>query len=446
MMKKKAYLALLIALALLLSGCTLKSVDPVADAAQVILNVNGEKVTKAQMTTLINNYTNNLLNTDMNALYYYYYYGRLPYSNTELLDQTITAVTRSMVQEQEVVKQGFDKLTDEELSQVQADAEARFEETIQEEITEHFADSELTGDELHAAAVAHAAEEGVTLDSFLDSLKKQKTVDKLRESVVKDVSVTDEEVKADFDAKVASQKETYDASPAAYIEALNNNEEIFYVPAGVRYVKHILIQYPEEASTAITDAKSKVTEAQNALDSANTAVTDAGEQVTDELKQAVTDAEKALADAQAALDEAVNAANAQIKDKADEAYAKAVEEGADFDALVAEYGEDPGMKSEPYLSEGYPVAEGASYDEAFLAASLALEKVGDVTEPVVSSFGMHIIRFESEAAAGEAVFEDHAEDIRDELLTARKDEVYNAALQGWIDASDVKSFPAKMGF
>ena len=106
MMKKKAYLALLIALALLLSGCTLKSVDPVADAAQVILNVNGEKVTKAQMTTLINNYTNNLLNTDMNALYYYYYYGRLPYSNTELLDQTITAVTRSMVQEQEVVKQG----------------------------------------------------------------------------------------------------------------------------------------------------------------------------------------------------------------------------------------------------------------------------------------------------------------------------------------------------
>ena len=110
MMKKKAYLALLIALALLLSGCTLKSVDPVADAAQVILNVNGEKVTKAQMTTLINNYTNNLLNTDMNALYYYYYYGRLPYSNTELLDQTITAVTRSMVQEQEAVKQNYNML------------------------------------------------------------------------------------------------------------------------------------------------------------------------------------------------------------------------------------------------------------------------------------------------------------------------------------------------
>ena len=64
MMKKKAYLALLIALALLLSGCTLKSVDPVADAAQVILNVNGEKVTKAQMATLVNNYTNNLLNTE----------------------------------------------------------------------------------------------------------------------------------------------------------------------------------------------------------------------------------------------------------------------------------------------------------------------------------------------------------------------------------------------
>ena len=445
MMKKKAYLALLIALALLLSGCTLKTVDPVADAAQVILNVNGEKITKSQMTSLVNTYTNNLLSTDMNALYYYYYYGSLPYTEEQLLDQTITAVTRSIVQEQEAVKQGFDKLTDEELAAAQAEAEEQFEEQLQDVISDHLADSELTGDELRSAAIEHAAEEGVTLEGILDSIKKEKAREKLRDSVVADVAVTDEEVKADFDAKVAEQKEAFDASPAEYITALNNEEEIYYVPAGVRYVKHILISYPDDAKTAVTDAQTAVSEAQSALDTANAAVADAGEEATDELKQAVTDAEQALADAQAALDEAKAAANALIRDKADEVYAKAVEEGADFDALVAEYGEDPGMQSEPYITEGYPVAEGASYDEAFLAAALALEKVGDVTEPVISSYGMHIIRFESEAEAGEKSLEDYAEAIHDALLSAAQDAKYEEALQKWIDASDIKSFPAKMG-
>ena len=53
------------------------------------------------------------------------------------------------------------------------------------------------------------------------------------------------------------------------------------------------------------------------------------------------------------------AAYANIKDTVDEIMAR-IAEGEDFDALVEEYGEDPGMQSEPYKSQGYMVYDGAT--------------------------------------------------------------------------------------
>ena len=90
-------------------------------------------------------------------------------------------------------------------------------------------------------------------------------------------------------------------------------------------------------------------------------------------------------------------------------------------------------------------ASGSSF-AAFLAASLGLEKVGDVSEPVASSYGKHIIKFESEAQAGEKDQADFADKIRDTLLSNKQNEKYETTLQGWIESSNIKSYPAKMGY
>ena len=94
---------------------------------------------------------------------------------------------------------------------------------------------------------------------------------------------------------------------------------------------------------------------------------------------------------------------------ADEATANLVKEkidaGEDFETLLAEYGTDPGMTSEENAA-GYLVGEGASYVEAFLNAALALTKDGDVSAPVESDYGWHIIKRVSTEAAHEIPYAD----------------------------------------
>ena len=61
--------------------------------------------------------------------------------------------------------------------------------------------------------------------------------------------------------------------------------------------------------------------------------------------------------------------------------------GADFDALVKEYGEDPGMEANP---EGYLFTKGEMVPE-FETAAFAL-KVGKISNLVETSYGYHIIK------------------------------------------------------
>jgi len=61
--------------------------------------------------------------------------------------------------------------------------------------------------------------------------------------------------------------------------------------------------------------------------------------------------------------------------------------GEDFDALVAAYGEDPGMRDNP---EGYVFIEGAMVTEFFEATRIM--EIGEISAPVLSEFGFHIIK------------------------------------------------------
>lgn len=76
----------------------------------------------------------------------------------------------------------------------------------------------------------------------------------------------------------------------------------------------------------------------------------------------------------------------QQKALAEEVLAKA-KAGSNFDTLVKEYGEDPGMESSP---EGYTFTHGTMV-AAFSDASYALE-VGAISDLVETSYGWHVIK------------------------------------------------------
>jgi len=117
--------------------------------------------------------------------------------------------------------------------------------------------------------------------------------------------------------------------------------------------------------------------------------------------------------------------NAEKRKQAEELLKRA-KDGEDFDALVAEYSEDPGSKSQPdgyYLGEGFILGSQGSMVPEFESASLALE-VGGVSDIVETSYGYHIIkRYENE----QSMFEQN----KDQLVSYTKSDKFMEMLEEW---------------
>lgn len=130
---------------------------------------------------------------------------------------------------------------------------------------------------------------------------------------------------------------------------------------------------------------------------------------------------------------------ASQKAKAEEVLAKA-KSGADFDALVRTYGEDPGMEESP---EGYTFTKGSMVAE-FEDASYALA-VGEVSDLVESSFGWHIIKKYALPTSGEdyeeavqSIRSDLTENKYNELIDSYKSDMTVEIRQGILDGIKIK--------
>lgn len=206
-------------------------------------------------------------------------------------------------------------------------------------------------------------------------------------------------------------------------------------------VKQILVKFTEEDAAVLTEKTTAYTTAQTALTDAKKALDEAAEDADKEaLQAAVDEAQKALDEAAAAMKAAEETACQNIQAKTDEIYAKATAEGADFDALVAEYNEDTGMPAAGYaMREGY-----ATFVPSFTKAGMALANVGDVSEPVQSSYGYHIIQYAADIPEGTVALDTVRETLENELLNAKCDEAYTAALASWVEEAQVKTYPERM--
>ena len=428
-MRKKSVLALLLALMMILSGCALVTKDEEKDNARVIIDVNGETITKQIVTSAVQNQISQ--NQYYNQLFANSGYSMSwPTDEATVTSQVIDAYTENLVLKQKAYAMGMNEMTDEEKAHAEEHAKEYYDSFLKSVISAYLSNSELEGDELNAAAEKYVAENDIktadgrsTYADFLQSAMDEEAVEKLEADIVKDVTVSEEEIKAEFDAKVESAKAELETKPDSYGYAVMNNTVVYYAPAGYRMVKQILIGVSDEDSKAADEAKAALTEAQNAL-------TNAAEDADKDALQAAVDA------AQAAYDEAKAAGMANAKAKADEVYALATAEGADFDALVAEYNTDTGMPS-----AGYAVREGFAYFvDTFVNGAMALQNVGDVSEPVESSYGYHIIQYAADVQEGPVDLETVRDGISDSLLTAKKNELTETTIQQWKDEVNVKTY------
>jgi foldase protein PrsA len=236
--------------------------------------------------------------------------------------------------------------------------------------------------------------------------------EKLRTRHLADFTVTKEDLRAYYDTEVALQQQKDEEDPegalAEYIEGAP--AMTLYVPRlaeeKVRYAKHILIRYPAEVADAIGQKRleiSKLTE------------------------------EAALAAAQKELDALYAEGGAHVLARANEAYEKA-RQGEDFDALIELYGEDPGMEGN---EKGYLVSDASNYVREFIDGALALEKEGDVSPPIASPYGYHIIRIAHIPVAGALPYEAVQEEMHRIVPDLLREAHWQQLIQTWSEAYGV---------
>lgn len=430
-MKKRAVLALMMAFVLFLtSGCKLIVKDPEVDKQTVVLDVNGTTYTKGEVQLMVEDEL-----AYQEYLYTSQYGVELDVNDPEIVAQVQDIVVENIVWqtvlEQKLAEGGYLDLTGEELAQAEQAAEDAYQSYVDLFVTDDSADSVLSEEEKRAAAEERMLAEGgyPTREELLENEKLMAADEKFFQEVVADVTVSDEEVLAAYDERVAAMQADYEMNPYYYDMDVNDGAAIYYNPAGYRYVKHILLMLPEAERNRLDELNAQM-EAKQGEISALQASVDAAD--------ATNKLEEELAALQLEYDAVRTAAFDGLQVKVEEVQAK-IAEGQDFDALILEYGEDPGMTFEPALSKGYLIGYNSSdYVASFQEAAMALANVGDVSEPVESEYGIHLIKYVSNVEEGPVPFADVQEQLTAEVLATKQNEAYQMVVDAWVSEANVK--------
>ena len=454
-------LALVMALMLALTGCSMIEVDREMDDAEVIIRVNGTELLKKEVMENYELYKANLQ-------YQYQMYAAFGYpvtmpSDDDIKQTVVDAMVMQEVRKQKAAELGLDQLTDDELATVSETAQSNYDADF-EQVKSNVTEDGMTEEEIMAAAEQYMADNDLTLERYTESARISFVDDKLDEYIYKDLTVTDDEVQAEFDSRVEEDKASYEEDETAIDSKVNYGSTAYYYPAGYRYVKQVLIKFLEDDASAIDDLDKQISDIQTQIDSfATPAPTEepaadeesgeeAQEPTAEPTEEPTVDPEATpaptmdptlpsqLEELKAQLEQAKQTARDNIQAKADEVYQKALA-GEDFDALVADYGEDTGMQSEPVKTYGYIVgANTTRYVTEFKDAAMALANVGDISEPIETTYGLHILKYESEIPEGAAALTEYLKtSISDELMSAKKEEALAAAEDEWKSAAKIET-------
>ncbi|NLB61499.1 MAG: hypothetical protein GX802_03605 [Clostridiales bacterium] len=275
-----------------------------------------------------------------------------------------------------------------------------------------------------------------------------------------------------YDDKVKEQTDKYKEDPAAFYAAQNaydgaeeDNKGVMplVVPDGYTRVIHILLKTPDPSATpAAPTATPVVTEAPSATPDATTAPTGTDEptdapaeteapattEPTDEPDTSATPEgsptdttaptspeptttvpQEKIDEVQAEIDKAKEACGFGTDAFDSEKFIK------DFKALVEKYGEDDGMKNEPYKTLGYLYSDAIAdkYVKPFSEGCKTLEFNGDVTGAVISDFGVHFIMQIDELEPKTVSFEDAKEAITKQLLDEAQVKHFEETLDTWLE-------------
>lgn len=310
-------------------------------------------------------------------------------------------------------EKGLDQIADEKRQQIEATADSAYQNALSS-VKGMFAKEGVAEEEQLKNAEAYLTSMGYTKEMMLEQYLMSDLYTTTMNGITEGLSVTDEQLRQLYDEKVAAAKDSYQATPGQYDTDALGGGAVYYTPEGVRAVKHILVKMDTAEGQQLKAYQAEL--------------------------QGLPEGDEKRAE----LEGKIKAIEDVYRPKLDEIQAK-IDAGEDFQALIDEYGEDPGMKAgSAYAEGGYPVSQGSmTYDPPFTAAALALANVGDVSAPALGSYGYHFVRYDHELTAGPVAFDSVKAALSEMALAEKKTALQTEVLAQWTQDAGVQMFPER---
>lgn len=311
---------------------------------------------------------------------------------------------------QKAAELGLDRFSEEELASYRADAENQYDNMLTYYM-DYFADDSLTEDEVREQTVAYFTESGYTVDSILSQQLRDAAQDRLYEQITQTVEMTEDELQAYYDQRVAADRQEFTENVYAFEYALSGESVVTYVPAGFRAVRALLVRFSDEDTMKMFD----LTQRREELMADESSNREALAEVDAQIEQATAFTREVMSGIQARLSA-----------------------GEDFMTLMKEFNEDVSAEMEPFASQGsYVSADSVVWPAEFVQAAMALQKPGDVSQPVTVYYGMYLIRYEGEVPEGPVAIDKVHDALMREAVETKKQDAYQEQIDQWYAQADI---------
>ena len=330
----------------------------------------------------------------------------------------MSTVLESLVAEkiayQKAAELGYTTLTDADRTQIAEMADAEYSDIVAFYMDMVWEEGMNEEEAFAAAAEYLESTEGYTLDTVAAAIEEGYWFEKLCQSITSQVKVSAEEITNTYNDLLAQQTAAFEESHANFETALMNGEMIVYYPQGYRAVKHILIAFDEEDQAQIDGL----------------------------LAQLETETDEA---AIAAVNESMDAIYASYETRAQEILDK-YNAGEDFDTLMSDYSADDELINGFFADTGYFVAEdSAMWHKDFVSAAMALALPGDVSAPVSTPSGVHLIRYISNVDSGAVLLSEVSAKMTADTQAAAEENAILEQLEAWTAEAAPQYYPENMG-
>ncbi len=293
---------------------------------------------------------------------------------------------------------------------------------------------------------------GYTLDAFLAEYKMSERRSRAIGLFLPGLTISEEQVREYYEKMcLQPDRERYQDHLSAYeSEILATGSESFYTPEGYRLIRQVLLEYPEEIAAPLRNDYYRLAGAIQNMSAALQRLTGAAvaAESWEDLAGPRAEYDQAAAEmesAQSAYDEKRKALAAPLVQETLDEIRTQYNDGVDFVTLIRQYSADR-TQTNTGEGSGYPVhPDSEQWPENFRNAACSLQKPGDISEPVYTDAGIHILYYEGDLPSG------------DHVLTAEEQDALNAAelyyyqsqqlealFPEWMEDYEVETFPERL--